>query len=76
MDRIRKTAGVCGGEACIANTRIPVWLLVGLRQLGGTDSQLLEAYPHLSADDLAAAWLYYSEHSSEIEAAIMRQELA
>ena len=31
--RITKTAGVCGGDACIENTRIPVWLLVSLRHL-------------------------------------------
>lgn len=25
---IKKTPGVCGGDACIGNTRIPVWSLV------------------------------------------------
>jgi hypothetical protein len=32
--RITKTSGVCGGEACIAGTRIAVWLLVEAQQLG------------------------------------------
>lgn len=31
---IRKTSGVCGGYACVRNTRIPVWTLVSLRQQG------------------------------------------
>lgn len=31
---ITKTSGVCGGEACIAGTRIAVWLLAEAQQLG------------------------------------------
>jgi uncharacterized protein (DUF433 family) len=27
---VQKTSGVCGGEACIRDTRIMVWLLVSL----------------------------------------------
>jgi uncharacterized protein (DUF433 family) len=41
---------VCGGEACIARTRIPVWVLVRARQLGGSEASLLAAYPTLRAD--------------------------
>ncbi|MEL6383204.1 MAG: DUF433 domain-containing protein [Cyanobacteria bacterium J06626_18] len=36
---ITKTAGVCGGEACIEGTRIPVWVLISYRQLGVQDSE-------------------------------------
>ena len=35
---ITKTAGVCGGEACIAGTRIAVWLLVEAQQEAGNHS--------------------------------------
>ncbi len=38
---IAKTPGVCGGDACIAGTRIPVWVLVDYRRLGTSDSELL-----------------------------------
>lgn len=31
---ITKTSGVCGGEACIAGTRIAVWFLAEAQQLG------------------------------------------
>ena len=34
--RITKTVGVCGGDACLKDTRIPVWLLVSLRDQGST----------------------------------------
>ncbi len=31
---IQKTPGVCGGDACIRETRIPVWVLVNPCGLG------------------------------------------
>lgn len=70
MERIVKTPGVCGGNACVANTRIPVWTLHQLHQLGATDQKLLEEFPSLSADDLSAAWDYVKGHAQEIEQAI------
>ena len=71
---IEKTPGVCGGDARIANTRVPVWLLVGYRKDGVSDPKLLELYPALTHADLAAAWWYYAEHREEIEHAIQEQE--
>ena len=59
---IRHTAGVCGGNACIRNTRIPVWTLVSVRSQGATDYELLEDYPSLVQTDLDAAWIYYQHH--------------
>lgn len=71
---IEKTAGVCGGDACIARTRIPVWVLVGFRRLGCSDAELLESYPHLSSADLANAWAYAEAHPEEIATAIRENE--
>ena len=73
---IDKTPGVCGGEARIANTRIPVWVLVEARHLGYSDADLLTSYPTITATDLANAWLYAEAHSDEIELAIERNEVA
>ncbi|MFH7242844.1 MAG: DUF433 domain-containing protein [Spirulina sp.] len=73
---IEKTLDVMGGDACIRQTRIPVWLLVSLRRQGATEAYLLEDYPTLTAADLVSAWLYADTHSEEIEAAIARQEAA
>jgi len=71
---ITKTPGVCGGDACIAGTRIPVWVLVGYRRLGVRESELLHSYPTLSATDLTNAWVYAEANSSEIETAIQDNE--
>jgi len=71
---ITKTPGVMGGEACIANTRLPVWLFVSLRRQGAADAELLEAYPHLSAADLVNVWTYADAHSAESIRALQEQE--
>ena len=67
---ITKTPGVCGGEACIAGTRIAVWLLVEAQQLGINEAQLLQDYPHIRAAALVNAWVYADAYSEEIAAAI------
>ena len=71
---IEKTPNICGGDACIIRTRIPVWLLVSLRKNGWTDAELLASYPTLRAEDLVNAWNYFADHSQEIDLAIQEQE--
>ncbi|MEG4854455.1 DUF433 domain-containing protein [Microcoleus sp. B5-D4] len=73
---IQKTPGVCGGDACIRQTRIPVWVLVNARRLGISEAELLEDYPTLRAADLANAWAYAEAYPDEIETAIREQEEA
>ncbi len=67
---INKTPNVCGGDACIGNTRIPVWSLVNDKKLGMSDGEILAAFPQFSAIDLVNAWAYYAANSEEIEEAI------
>ena len=73
---IQKTPGVCGGEACIRQTRIPVWVLVNACNIGISEAQLLKDYPTLSATDLSNAWVYASVHPAEIATAIRENEEA
>jgi uncharacterized protein (DUF433 family) len=73
---IEKTPNVCGGEARIAKTRIPIWVLVEARRLGYNDADLLMSYPSITAIDLANAWAYADVCSDEIERAIERNEAA
>ena len=67
---------VCGGDACVVRTRIPVWTLVQARRLGVSESDLLKAYPMLGAEDLAEAWAYCRSHNDLIEAQIAANEQA
>lgn len=71
---VRHAEGVCGGAACIRETRIPVWLLVQSKRLGRDEAGLLEDYPGLTHDDLNAAWAYDRQHAAEIDDAIAEQE--
>jgi uncharacterized protein (DUF433 family) len=71
---ITKTPGVMGGDACIADTRLPVWLFVSLRHQGATDAELFNAYPQLTAADLVNVWAYAEAHPDEIETALQEQE--
>ncbi|MEX2142616.1 MAG: DUF433 domain-containing protein [Pirellulales bacterium] len=73
---IESRPGVCGGEPCIADTRIPVWVLEQSRRLGISESDLLRSYPVLRAEDLTNAWAYVRAHSHEIEVQIVENEQA
>lgn len=71
---IKQTPGVCGGAACVRDTRIPVWTLVRLQQLGRDHRQLLLDFPGLTRSDLIAVQDYYRTHTDEIERAIASEE--
>jgi type III restriction enzyme len=71
---VEKTPGVCGGRACIRNTRITVWGLVNSRRLGATDEQILENVVGVTPADLQAAWDYYHEYATEIDEDIRDNE--
>jgi uncharacterized protein (DUF433 family) len=71
---ITKTPGICGGDACIAGHRIPVWVLANYRRLGGDDASILRAYPTLNKADLEAAWAYAAQNEEEIDQAIRENE--
>jgi uncharacterized protein (DUF433 family) len=68
--------GVCGGEACIVRTRIPIWVLEQARRLGTSEADLLHCYPALRAEDLANAWAYVRAHREEIDRQIREHEAA
>jgi uncharacterized protein (DUF433 family) len=67
---IQKRPEVCGGDACIRNTRITVWGLVESRKLGMSDAEILKSIQGLTPADLEAAWEYYGQHTAEIDQAL------
>lgn len=71
---IEKTPGVCGGDACISGTRIPVWLLIRQNQLGISEERQLSGYPSLRPEDLRNAWNYYRANKQEIDNQILENE--
>lgn len=71
---IEATHGICGGEARVVRTRIPVWILVQAKRLNTSEADLLRSYPALRAEDLANVWAYARTHHEEIEHQIMANE--
>jgi uncharacterized protein (DUF433 family) len=71
---IKRTPDVSGGDACVRDTRIPVWTLVQLQKQGRTEDQLLTDFPSLTSADMDAVWAYYRAHTAEVDTAIARQE--
>lgn len=70
--KVEHMSGVCGGQACLTGTRIPIYILEQYRRLGASDDQMLDVFPNLSAQDVAAAWEYVGQHREEIDAQIAR----
>ncbi len=54
-DRITSDPDVLIGKPVIRGTRISVELILGWLANGWTYEQVLEAYPHISRDDILAA---------------------
>lgn len=53
--RIQITPGVCHGKPVIRGTRVLVSTLLGALSGGDTTETVLQDYPSLSAEDVAAA---------------------
>jgi uncharacterized protein (DUF433 family) len=71
---VERNPGVCGGAACIRNTRHTVAGLVQWRRLGLSDERILEHHPDLNSADLETAWAYYHQQPNEIEQTIREDE--
>ncbi len=67
---------VCGGEACISRSRIPVWVLVQAKIQGLSEADLLRSFLTLRAEDLVNAWAYERAHREEIARDIQENEAA
>ena len=71
---VSKKPDRCGGDACVRDSRIPVWVLVNYRRLGATDTEILNAYPTLTPSDLEVAFEYAEGRREEIDQAIRENE--
>ena len=61
LDRIERNPKVMMGKPVIKGTRIPVELILRKLSEGATLEELLDAYPHLSREDIRAALAYAAE---------------
>jgi uncharacterized protein (DUF433 family) len=61
QSRISIDPHIMGGKACIAGTRVPVYIILGHLGSGATLADILEAYPFLTERDLLAALAYAAD---------------
>jgi uncharacterized protein (DUF433 family) len=69
-----RTPGVCGGDPCVAGTRIAVWMIELLRRRGATREQILQVYPTICEQDVVIAFEYADRHRVSIDAQIDKQD--
>ncbi len=65
LDRISIDPNVCFGKPCFKGTRIWVSLILDFLASGESESDILNAYPQLEADDIRAAIAYAAEVARE-----------
>ena len=58
LDRITINPEQCGGRPCIRGMRIRVTDVLELLAAGESPAQILEEYPYLEAEDIAACLRY------------------
>jgi len=61
--RISIDPAVMVGKPCIKGTRITVELILRWLSEGRSFAELLEAYPHITEDDIKAALAYAADRS-------------
>jgi uncharacterized protein (DUF433 family) len=57
-NRIISDPTICGGEACISSTRIPVSAILTHLASGESHEDILKSFPRLKKEDLLAALEY------------------
>jgi len=61
IDRIETNPDVMLGKPIVRGTRIPVELILRKLAEGATESELLDAYPRLTSEDIRAVLTYAAD---------------
>jgi uncharacterized protein (DUF433 family) len=72
--RIEITPTVMLGKPVIRGTRIAVELILRKLGEGATESDLLEAYPHLTKEDILAAMIYAADTLAHEETVLVESK--
>lgn len=75
-DRIEVNPRVMLGKPVIRGTRIPVELLLRKLSEGATEADLLDAYPHLTREDIHAAMRYAADTLAHEEVVFIENDPA
>jgi uncharacterized protein (DUF433 family) len=74
---ITRDPGVCGGRACIDETRVRVMDIVALLDEGYAPDKMLDVFAvPLTLAQVYAALAYYYDHKEEVDASFVEQDEA
>ncbi len=73
---VTETPGVCGSYPCIANTRIPVRLIVEFFRETPDVPAILAIYSQLSREQVEGALAYYAAYPERVDEDIERNACA
>ncbi len=73
---VHKDPAVCGGDAVVVGTRIPVHVIYRRAQAGESVETIQRAYPHLTLAQIHDALSYAYDHVKEIRSEIQREDEA
>jgi uncharacterized protein (DUF433 family) len=65
LDRITVDPEICGGEACIKGTRIPVHVILSHLAAGDDYETILKQFPRIRKEDIQACLEYASYLATE-----------
>ncbi|MCP3990741.1 MAG: DUF433 domain-containing protein [Actinomycetia bacterium] len=72
LDRITVDPDRMGGLPCIRDLRVTVAMILGQLASGRTNEQVLEDYPYLEGEDIAAALAYAAARVNERDIPLAR----
>ncbi len=67
-NRIERHPQRCGGQPCVAGTRIRVWdVHIWHDVRGWSETEIVARFPQLTLTDVQAALAYFRDHCAEVE---------
>jgi uncharacterized protein (DUF433 family) len=65
LERITSDPEILSGKLIIRGTRMPVWVIAELIEIGQTNEEIVEDYPWLTPEDVDAVRLYMQQHPAQ-----------
>jgi uncharacterized protein (DUF433 family) len=65
LDRITSDPEILSGKLIIRGTRMPVWIIIELIEIGQTNEEIVDDYPWLTPEDIDAVRLYVQQHPGQ-----------
>ena len=73
---IEQTPGVCGGQPCVAGTRVPVHRVARYYRLGYSPEEIVSLLNSLSLPQIYAALAHALANTAEIDQALREEDKA